>query len=401
MPGPSLLCALLAALCSALPCRFTVRDVAYCDLGDEGYRLRACVSERSAPGLTEAAREAGASLFADSNVRLEVVDPEGSEASMRWAEELELPPFPCLVLSGPRLRPLALPCSGGLHGPEGMESLLRSAADSPLRREMRESLPELFCALILVEGTDEARNRAATQAAEAALDRLAAVYDRMPKEVGEPPRLLRLAVEDRDAERVLVWSLGLEADAGERPALAAIMGRGRCAGEVLVGDAISPGSVFGILSLVGADCECDLDRSWMRGARLPMRWDAAASRRATRELGFDPQSPGVLAEISGILARGPGASPANPSGDMLLEELLLSYSEESEEPGPPAGDGETAEAIAAETGVEPPVERGSEEAATLPSEEPSPVRSSLWTLAALGAVILFGGFLILIRARCT
>ena len=107
--------------------------------------------------------------------------------------------------------------------------------------------------------------------------------------------------------------------------MAILMGRGRRVGPVLIDEEISPTAVFGILNAVGQSCECDLDRSWMQGPRVPLRWDAAAKERVVQDLSFDAESPFVKTEISGILARGPQHTEGEPG--VTLEEALLAYEE--------------------------------------------------------------------------
>ena len=88
---------------------------------------------------------------------------------------------------------------------------------------------------------------------------------------------------------------------------------------------ISPTAVYGILNAVGQSCECDLDRSWMQGPRVPLRWNAAAKERVVQDLSFDAESPFVKTEISGILARGP--QHTRGEAGVTLEEAPLAYEE--------------------------------------------------------------------------
>src|SRR5690606_38634283 len=78
------------------------------------------------------------------------------------------------------------------------------------------------------------------------------------------------------------------------------------------------------------DCECELDREWMKGPLLPARWDAGRQQQALQSLGFDPENPLVRAEVSRIVLRGPGtgqmkklAGTASGLGysEVLLDEL--------------------------------------------------------------------------------
>jgi len=82
------------------------------------------------------------------------------------------------------------------------------------------------------------------------------------------------------------------------------------------------------LLLIGQDCECDLDRAWLKGPLLPGRWGRELQQAALDTLGFDPGNPMVRAEISRIVERGPqnpGRRRPPSSG------TSLGYSEESVE----------------------------------------------------------------------
>ncbi len=80
------------------------------------------------------------------------------------------------------------------------------------------------------------------------------------------------------------------------------------------------------LVMIGQDCECDLDRAWLKGPVLPGRWDRELQEIAARTLGFDPENPMVRTEVSRIVLRGEGdrSRQARPT-----TALALGYTEES------------------------------------------------------------------------
>jgi hypothetical protein len=67
------------------------------------------------------------------------------------------------------------------------------------------------------------------------------------------------------------------------------------------GEEITEPNLTGILSIIGADCECGLDVSWTQGTPLPIRWDGKLHAQAAKMLGFDPESPIVKLEASRII----------------------------------------------------------------------------------------------------
>ena len=322
---------LAAGLIPALFCRFTVRDVAYVDLGDEGYRLYGFIADPDETDLDERFERLATAILLDSNIEARLLDPDGElpEDGAEILRALEIQEFPVAVLVGPDGALLEVPLTEDGDPGELAGERVSALIDSPARRRFSSSAVENYCTVLLVSGGDQARDEAARAAVEAAFEQLRGVWDRMPKDVGRPPKLLQ--VGEPATERVLLWSLGIEAERDGSPAVAVLFGRGRRIGPVLEGSAITETALFGILNAAGQSCECELDRSWMRGPRIPLRWDNDLKARAVAFLGFDPENPRIKSEISGILSRGPSADAgSDPLREGLtIEEMLMAYSEES------------------------------------------------------------------------
>ena len=294
---------LLSAL--ATLCRYTVRDVAFVDLGDDSYRLELHIPKPDATTLGTIA----ASLL-DTNVRYEVkeLDALSSESSE-------------VMLYHPDGRSLDV----DIWSADALDAVkLSGITASPLRDRLLDEVFTHYAFCLLVEGEDAEKNARAHEVIDGAFTELGKIYDQMPKAVGERPRLTTLPHDRRSDERVLLFGLDID-EADKEPTLAILMGRGRRVGPVLVDEEISPTAVFGILNAVGQSCECDLDRSWMQGPRVPLRWNAAAKERVVQDLSFDAESPFVKTEISGILARGP--QHTRGEAGVTLEEALLAYEE--------------------------------------------------------------------------
>ena len=98
--------------------------------------------------------------------------------------------------------------------------------------------------------------------------------------------------QDIGKERALIWSLGMDWQATEEPQASILIGRGRRLGPALKGDAITSVQLQEMLAVAGQDCECDLDRSWMQGPRMPMAWGPERQQASYQWLGFDPENPG-------------------------------------------------------------------------------------------------------------
>jgi len=241
-----------------------------------------------------------------------------------------------------------------------LRKLLRSAIESPRRDALLHYLLRGHSIVLVVEGTDGANNRRAISWAQEAIARVRTALPTMAKPIALPPRMMRLSPAEAKRERVLLWSLGVDlfhedprtletprihaelSSHGMNPSsgldspiqaqraksarsgkfseqppahghaeaavaqIALLFGRGRKLGPVLRIPGARQQDLWRSLGVVGEDCECGLDRSWMRGPMIPHAWSTADEAEAVAALGFDPGNPLVKAEISRILVRGPG-----------------------------------------------------------------------------------------------
>ena len=131
--------------------------------------------------------------------------------------------------------------------------------------------------------------------------------------------MIRFSPAEAQREKVLLWSLGVDLEQKSVTQIALLFGRGRKLGPVLQIPGSRQQDLWRSLEVVGNDCECGLDRSWMQGPMIPHDWSTSDEAEALAALGFDPGNPLVKAEISRILARG----PLDPKqSQRSLEELL-------------------------------------------------------------------------------
>ncbi len=366
---------ILFAVC--VPCRFTVRDVGFVDLGDSRYKLHVFISGQESPTAKATLERLCKAQLLDVNADVEFVDPDAETEvpAHRLLREMQIQEFPAMVLEHPDGQTLKFGFQGVFD--EVAAPVVETVASSPLRNRILEQVLRRYCVVV---------NASAAQAIREAFKVIERGFDAMPKAVGDLPILLTVKAATREQERVLLWSLGIETNL-QRPAAAALFGRGRRIGPVLDGADISKDSMLGILANAGESCECDLDRSWMRGPRIPLRWDADTKQQATELLGFDPENPVVKSEISGILSKRPkgtrGAKDSTPS----VAELLAGYSEAAVEGSAP---------------IPAAREESAENAEVLGPDEADAVlwRPILATAAGLfGFSLLVAGFLFLRRDR--
>ncbi len=338
-------------------CRFTVRDVGFVDLGDPRYQYYTFVSDARSPGVTAACRGVAEAVFAGTNIDFAVVDPDGDgdHPARRHLRELKIERFPTTVLVHPDGQAIELPLDGNFD--EVGARVFESAASSTLRQRITEAVLRHYCVVLLVECDDAKQNQAAVRAVRASFTAIGRVFDRMPKDVGLLPELIALPRAEQADEKVLLWSLGIE-EGGRHPVVTILTGRVRKFGQSLDGERITEDSVLGILAKVGESCECGLDRSWMRGLRVPLRWDGDTRQLAVDLLGFDPENPLVKSEISSILSRGLNGQTQKTGDVPSVADLLLGYSEAEIAAGEltdddPAEDDSPANGVRVSEGTEP------------------------------------------------
>jgi hypothetical protein len=202
--------------------------------------------------------------------------------------------------------------------------------------------------------------------------------------------VLRLEAGSLEREKILLWSLGLDTKKAEMPRAAVLYGRARWIGPLVKGDEITAHNLSGLLSIIGADCECGLDISWTQGTRLLVRWGEERHAQLTKALGFDPESPMVKLEVSRILGRRGSAPPAQ-----------MGYQEVSLEPvaSGQVQAGATPERAPGETGKAPTQGRSPASRPIQPAEGSSILGVSLIAVGGLSIIVFAVGLIILWRAR--
>lgn len=358
---------------SAWACRYSVRDTGFVDLGLESYRLR-WVPDPALPADAIATVRARASgLLRESNL----VWDDGSDPGMA-------PSGPGLLLRDAEGRPLGLPIPVATD-PEAVLRSIEAAATSPLRERLYRECLGAYAVLLLVEGADVAANRRVARDADAAIAAITRLLPTLPKPVDSPPRLLTLPQDRQRAEPVVLWGLGLDPAPADAPRVAIVFGRGRRLGAPLEGPLVTQTALRDRLLLIGQDCECDLDRAWLRGPLLPGRWDRDLQQAALGALGFDPGNPMVRAEISRIVERGP-QNPGRrrpPSAG-----TSLGYSEESvEAPDVVVGDATEPEASGTEA-VPTPTSATAARETTQDAGNAAGAGRGLWLALGGGAVVV-------------
>lgn len=393
--GGSATLALLFALSllsgPALACRYNVRDVGFVDVETAPYHFYAFVSPETPAKAMALLRETSAVVLRDCNVECEVV-PTGGQTNPRALEHL--PPgtgssLPHAILVSPEGHVLPLPLAQPPEPlRESLTSVLRDVASSPKREELLAAASRAFAAVLLIEGDDADANQRARQAIARAIETVHVQMRSMPKAIAEAPAMVVLEAAALASERILLWSLGLDTARNAQPRAAVVYGRARWMGPLMNGDEISECNLAGLLSVIGADCECGLDVAWTLGTRLPVRWDEARHAQVAKALGLDPESPLVKLEVSRIVAR--SGAPRAPSEKP--QTVVLSTDPRPGTTGVPGG---------ALPGSGPG--RGVGGGATASPEMPAgsdPVAGRAWlTVGVIAFAVVCAGLLLLWRAR--
>lgn len=299
----------------AFGCVYTVRDVGFADIGSVPYRLYYYVQDDMPEELVSTFKQISYAALMDSNVEAAIINVDQSEANpddhaMKYLKLWNIQSYPTAILVSPEGRSLVLPMSASDESfKETVWSTLEEVVISPERKEILSLAIETYCAVLLVQGENAAENKRVRKVVDEAIQKLSGIMGQLPKSIENPPSVIVIPPETFSQERILLWSLGLDDDADQVPYVAVIYGRGRRIGDLLEGDEITANRIFNILSIIGGSCECGIDREWLLGTMMPLRWDEKAQAAAAKDLGFDVENPMVKTEMSQILSRGISGTP--------------------------------------------------------------------------------------------
>jgi len=408
---------LFASLAQA--CRYNIRDVGFVDLGRNNYYLFGFVDSNTSEKFRLAFEKVTAAALPDSNVTAALidVDKDTRHPALEYYRKANLNTYPAAVLISPRGKTKVI----SLSSPDKpLDKFIASAVDgiilSPIREQVLPRLLEVYAAVLLFETENDAENNAARAMTRAALEELRRAMEFLPKEVKNPPIMLSIPPESVAREEILLWSLDLDKEKLKTPCAVVLFGRGQQVGPVLAGLDLKQKYIFNVLSVVGADCECDLDRRWMQGIKVPHRWDKKLQSRVVKVLGFDPASPMVKTEINRIVGR--GIIFQDPELNLLSQNIPpLGYQEiviEFDEPSQPNlpteendnthTDNSPADAVIPNSITSlPPVNKKNVMADKIPATREQLVKSDLLipmlTVGGVGVLILIGAGIVVLRSR--
>ena len=294
-----LLFAFISATHPTKACRFTVREIGFSTLSQTNYTFAILDNKDSNVNVLKQLRtyEKDSNIgIVHLNTKSESTHPIVALAKKQGVET------PALLLLSPNNRVFVLQQGKAIDWPTIEKQFTDNILDSPLREALRKRTENTFAYILSFDGNNKAENTTARTIIDEACNQIKNVMPLMPKEVRYPPMVIHLSKEDMAAESLLLWSLEV-AHNEATPQAVILYGRGRLIGEKLSFDQIKKNLTFKALSMIGADCECGLDRKWMLGAQIPMLWDASCRNNLAKTLGFDVDNPSILAEMSRIMAK--------------------------------------------------------------------------------------------------
>ena len=402
-------------------CRFNVRDVGFVDLGSQPYKLYCYVDDAVPNELATQVADISLAALLESNIEPEVVnlDTAKGHPGLQHATQEKNPGKPFAALVSPEGQSIILPLIElGKTPAESLWAAFESLYESPWRDKLMESVLKTYGAVIILEGNDPAENVRARTAVEKSIATIAQLIrdKKLEKDIAAPPVLHTLSRDKAASERITLWSLGLDLD-DPGAQIAMLYGRGRQIGRALKGPQLNDRTIHAVLNTIGLSCECGLDRSWMQGAMLPMKWDEDVQQQVAQHLGFDPENPAIKMEMSQILSKGGSGQGAKTKvAQADIDTLLAGYSESAATPTGPDVDAPkaTADNIDEAAPVTSDNNAQAEVMATdqtlpkavgeLPTAAPAANRSDrlrpmLLLFAGAAALVVGAGIVILLRGR--
>jgi hypothetical protein len=305
--------ALLLSCSTVLACKYTIREIGFSTLSKVTYTVYKI--DRNDAFFPKQLTQS----FVNANIRtIGLSADDSSHPAVQFALNQRNLKFPVYILAAPDERMIAISSSG----------VNDAVLSSPVQRRLLGQLPESYAAVLLIEGKDEIKNEIARDRIYKACERVTNILPNMPKLVDVGPEMIVVSNADFKQEKVMLWSLGVN-QIPEEPIAFVVYGKGRIMGEELNYMQIKGEDTYKLLSIIGADCECGLDRKWMLGYQMPLDWPKKTRQDLADELGFDVDNPMVLNEMSRILAIENKVN-VDPSG-VSFEPILIDLDEEFEE----------------------------------------------------------------------
>lgn len=302
-----------------MACRYTVREIGFADFGKDSYQLVLFRDDRISDSEAVRFKKISSAALLDANIAVKVIDVnrENSSPLLAYYNKSAKGAIPDFILVSPEGRTKAFHLESDENFSQAVWKILENIVTSPVREKLKEHIITSYGVVVMVEGKDSRENIKASKIIEDALEEIRLLMHSLPKPVTIPPVVVTIKAGEISAENILLWSLGWQAGDISKPAVALLYGRGRRMGPILKGEYIKEDIVKNMLRFIGEDCECGLDRNWMLGTMIPLRWDSKLKAGVLTHYGFDADNPLVISEMSQILSIAPQRVNSSVDTDLL------------------------------------------------------------------------------------
>lgn len=288
-------------------CVYTVRDVGFVDFDTSLYQLCFYVKNSTTQNTLNTFKQISYIALADTNIIAKIVNIDQKtveqEPAIKYVGLLDIKTFPTAVLISPKGYPLILPDFTQGLSKEQFWSAFEDITISPKRKEILKNITKSHSVVLLIQGKDCPEDNAnAKKNVSEAIKETSRTMSQLPKVIERPPQLITITPDQFSQEKVLFWGLGLSENKIDKPYVAILYGKGRQIGNLLAGENLTVNNIFNILCVIGSSCECELDKKWLLGTMIPIKWDREKCLETVKLLGFDPENPLVKTEISQIMA---------------------------------------------------------------------------------------------------
>ena len=290
---------------TAFGCRYNVRETGFVYLAQKPYQLIIYYSDELGENDFETIQQQSKKHFLGSNIKPIFVNINSGTglSELETFQTNESIDLPWAILKSADGQILKFPLKEkGIALEESAEKIFRNISFSKERDEVIQKCISNYGVVLILEGRDRVANKEAHKAAKLAISHVESKMSLMPKKINAPPVIV--SIKNNNTDEVLNWSLGIEKQTFEKPKVFVVYGRGRWIGPVLETGMISKRNLSELLIIIGADCECGIDREWMRGTMIPFKWDISNRKSVTENLEFDPENPLIKKEVRNILRMG-------------------------------------------------------------------------------------------------
>lgn len=275
---------LFAFIRNSNACRFTIRDIGYSALNLESYMFHFEVDTLRYKRLKKAFIGQASNYSLNANVHYLISHESGQS--------------PVLKCFNTRGEPIALI---EVTQPAEIDKFFNEILFSPLQMTISRQIGDAFAFVVWFSNEKDKTVNGNIEKALAQFEKLSPGLD---KKVTEHILQITIDKKGKEKEETILRSMGIDPDKNE-PVVVIIYGRGRLAGEPMVGHQITSEHLLRQLVALGTDCECGIDLSPLLKRAIPFYWNREMRQDVADMLGIDVDNPSVMIEMGQILSKEP------------------------------------------------------------------------------------------------